>query len=427
MDLGAAGLTKQPFPIHGEPLATVVYASHQHGLNVLNNTRRNPNGLCLIQGPALSGKSTLVRHFVNSAPESSAVAVIDAAGLDTLKFLERILSQFGYEMEQSSISELLAMLRVFCLQQATSHEPPILIIENTQTLAPNSLRILCELAKLKMRSTSALKIVLVSDRSLNSIVHAPAMKSVQERLVDDFHMHPMTSMEARNFLHDKLRAAGSKIPESIFPVTVCNDLWRASGGWPGILDRIALLALSKANSLPVAATHVEHPVVPHGTWPDAAVHEAEQSIDMPAAPPVIFVTFEGKTVQELHFDQKRFLIGRSLYNDITIPSRFLSRHHAMLVRNDSATYLMDLNSTNGTFVNSKRISIYPLMHEDVIAVGNHRMKFIDPTATNRESVQEIEFNDTVVMKTLEDMRRLLAQENTQVWRTATENLPTSGV
>ena len=93
---------------------------------------------------------------------------------------------------------------------------------------------------------------------------------------------------------------------------------------------------------------------------------------------------------------------------------------------------MDLNSTNGTFVNSKRVSNHVLMHEDIITVGHHRIRFNDPHATSREQLSGAQFADTAIMKTLEDMRNLLAQENTSVMPVvaddlmlaASENLPT---
>ena len=88
---------------------------------------------------------------------------------------------------------------------------------------------------------------------------------------------------------------------------------------------------------------------------------------------------------------------------------------------------MDLNSTNGTYVNSKRISNHVLIHDDVISLGHHRVKFVDPHATKRGSLDGMEFADTAIMKTLDDMRKLLAEENTEILPAPTENLPTSGI
>jgi pSer/pThr/pTyr-binding forkhead associated (FHA) protein len=144
-------------------------------------------------------------------------------------------------------------------------------------------------------------------------------------------------------------------------------------------------------------------------------------------PPTLYVSLDGKTLRELTFDLQRLLIGRSEHNDISINSKFVSRHHALLVRHGSTTFLMDLNSSNGTFVNSRRVSNHVLIHDDVITIGNHHIKFNDPHATRRGSLDGNEFADTAIMKTLEDMRSLLAQENTEILPTVTENLPTSGV
>ena len=276
MDLGAAGLHEQPFRTHGRPLSTVSYASHQQALQALVETCNTPNGLSLLQGPALAGKSTLIRFFVDTLPEDCSVAVVDGKDLNTTALLEAALRQFGYVFEHSSPNELLGMMRVFALQQAASDEPPLLIIENTHALRPSALRALCELADLNIRGTSALKIVLVGDRPLKSIIEASDLRSLARRVKHDFHLHPLTNEEAMDYLYAKLRAAGSEVPESVFPVEVCTELWRASGGWPGILDRLALLSLAKAETLPVAVEKVERPVLPQGTWGDAEEAEFEQ-------------------------------------------------------------------------------------------------------------------------------------------------------
>ena len=427
MDLSAAGLNEQPFPTHGNALTVVKYASQQDALSVLEKTCTTPNALSLIQGPTLSGKSTILRQFVDSLSGDTAAAIVDGSGLNTSGLLEGVLRQFGYAMEHSSITELLAMVRVFALQQATSHEPPLLIIENTHALNPSALRVLCELADLKIRGTSALKLVLVSDRSLLPLIEAPAMANLYKRLTHDFHLRPMSNAEATEYLYMKLRLAGRTAPEFVFPMPVCTELWRASGGWPGILDRIALLTLAKAEILPASVALIENPVLPQGTWGEDGLAEAEQRAGLPPRPPTLFVSFDGETLHELTLENPRLLIGRSEHNDLPISSKFISRHHALLVRHGSATFLMDLNSTNGTYVNSKRISNHVLVHNDVVTLGNHRIKFNDPHATERGALGGVEFADTVIMKTLDDMRKLLARENTAVMPTQTENLPTSGI
>jgi len=430
MDLAAAGLTEQPFRTQGKPESIVSYASHLEGLEAIRAACETPNGLALLQGPPLSGKSTLIQHFIDSRDDDQECAVVDGTGLNATTLLEATLREFGYEADFHTDNELLSMLRVFALHQAASYQPPLLVIENTHRLNPSALRTLCSLAELKClrdnRLVSALKIVLVSDRSLESIIEAPAMAPIAGRVAVNFQMRPMSCDDAKEYLREKLRNAGSRVPEYVFPNSVCVELWDASGGWPGVLDRIALLALSRADSLPVSISAIERPALPYSDWDEQSITELENAVGVAPEPPKLFLTKEGDTIKELTFDQPRLLIGRSEHNDIAIPSRFVSRHHLLLVRHGNTTFMMDLNSSNGTFVNSRRVSNHVLIDNDIITVGNHRIKFCDPHATNRGLITGNEFTDTAIMKTLDDMRDLLAHENTAMLPIPSENLPTYG-
>lgn len=427
MDLAAAGLKQQPFPSNGDTPANVKHASQDEALKVLQEIQTTSNGLCLLQGPSLSGKTTVIQNFVGSLPENTAVAVVDASHLNTTGLLEAILLQFGYVMEHGSITELLSMLRVFAIQQAVSHASPLLILENTHELNPVALRALCELAALRTRHNKcALKMVLVSERSLLSIMETPPMESIRNRVSHDFHLRPMTYREATDFLYHKLRIAGCSTPEFIFPTAVCIQLWRSSGGWPGILNRLALLALAKAESLPATVDLVESPTLPEGTWHEGSLMDIRAGTDNKPEPPTLYVSFDGEVLQELSMEKPRLLIGRSTHNDISLPSKFVSQHHAMLVKNGDATILMDLNSTNGVCVNSKRVSNHFLTHDDIISIGHHRIKFVDPHTVNRDSSNDDAFTDTAIMKSLDDMRNLLSDDETVMTPLQSENLPPSG-
>jgi len=420
MELGAAGLSEQPFPTHGKPLTIASYASKVSAIETLNDTQVHPTGVALIQGPPLSGKSTLIRSFVGSLPEDSSVAVIDGKSLNGTTLLTSLLRQFGYDLDLSAANVLLGLVRVFALQQTASHKAPLLIIENAHELNPSALRTLCELAVLKVRQYSALKIVLVSDRSLKHVIATHAMKAIANRVIHNFHLQPMNGAETQEYLYSKLRAAGSQDPESIFSDAVSRTIWEASGGWPGIVDRVAMLALAQSKSLPVTTADIVYPVLPTGTW----AHQDAPNIESDERAPRLLVSNNGSVMNDVTMESTRALIGRSVHNNVPISSRFVSRHHALLVRHGSSTLLMDLNSTNGTFVNSKRVSNYALKHDDVITIGHHHIKFLDSCATTRAGLDDFDLSDTVIMKTLDDMRSLLAQENTELLPVATENLPT---
>jgi len=63
-------------------------------------------------------------------------------------------------------------------------------------------------------------------------------------------------------------------------------------------------------------------------------------------------------------------LGRDITNDIVINDREASRHHLRLVRSGDSITVEDLGSTNGTFVNGKRVSgVTPLQNGDMVGLG----------------------------------------------------------
>ncbi len=413
MELGAAGLHEQPFRVHGKPLAYVTYESQLQAHEFIRSIYEHQTGLGLFHGPGLSGKTTIIRSFAESLGREGEVAVIDGAGLNTTALLEAVLGKFGYELDLSGVNELINMLKVYLMQRTATAHAPLLIIENTHAMNPSALRVLCELAKLRVKQYSALRLVLASDRSMEGIIRSPAMECIAERITGSFYLGPLNEFETTDYLYEKLRAGGCIDPQNVIPEAVCDEFYVASGGWPGILDRLVLLALAKASHCPLKKSHVERPVLPD--LESGGFEAAEKGGDgsSKADTPELIMTSNGRTLANLTMQRPRLIIGRSDHNDLRIDSKFISRHHALLIRHGKATFLMDLNSTNGTFVNSKRVSNQVMMHNDIITLGNHRIKFVHPQAQDGVDLQDANFADTVIMKNLQDMRRMLARENTQ--------------
>ncbi len=410
MELSDAGLREQPFRVHGEPITAVAYAARTEALDFLAATYAHEHGLGLFQGPPLSGKTTILKDFTATLDPETAFAIVDGAGLETPVLLQDILGQFGYDLQFDSVNELLNMLKVFIRHQAGAGRPPLLIVENTHAMTPGTLATLCELVTIRVQETSALRLVLASDRSMSAMMRAPALACMSERMTGSFMLKSLTADETSQYLRDKLAAGGCPAPETVLPADICKALHSASQGWPGVVDRLVLLAFAKAEKCPIEAGHIERPSLPEDLPALLDSRDYEAGAEDEDAP-IIYVTYNGQTLHEIRLTKPRLLIGRSEHNDLRISSRFISRHHALFVRHGKATFLMDLNSTNGTFVNSRRISNLMMKNDDVVLLGNHRIKFVDPSATERTPLDDAGFTETMVMQNLEDIRRLLAREN----------------
>jgi hypothetical protein len=103
-------------------------------------------------------------------------------------------------------------------------------------------------------------------------------------------------------------------------------------------------------------------------------------------------------------------IGRLADNTITIDSPAVSSHHACVFRDGQNLAVEDLQSTNGTFVNGKRVSRQVLQHGDVVQVGRHQLVLdqtggADPAAPGEDEVAIASGGETVFI----DKRTLLAR------------------
>ncbi|HSN70157.1 MAG TPA: FHA domain-containing protein, partial [Steroidobacteraceae bacterium] len=96
---------------------------------------------------------------------------------------------------------------------------------------------------------------------------------------------------------------------------------------------------------------------------------------------VLRVSIQGQPERELRFDIPRMLIGRSQSADVRIHSMYVSRHHALLVRERDHDVVIDLGSRNGVLVNSERITHHILVDRDLIQIGPAKMVYCCAGAT----------------------------------------------
>ena len=121
------------------------------------------------------------------------------------------------------------------------------------------------------------------------------------------------------------------------------------------------------------------------------------------------VARHGEVVGEYTLKQNKILIGRSDFADIVIDDQFVSKMHALILIYADALVLLDLNSSNRTLVNSVRITNTILRSNDVISLGDHRLKVRNTPALTDEIAKLLENPDTIKMKNLLDIRRKRAQ------------------
>ncbi len=108
----------------------------------------------------------------------------------------------------------------------------------------------------------------------------------------------------------------------------------------------------------------------------------------------LILSLDGQVLAEYNMNKERYTIGRLPDNDIRIDNPAVSGHHSLIINILNDSFLEDLNSTNGTYVNGKLIKKHALQHGDLITVGHHQLRFVD---AQEADVEQDEFEKTMVI------------------------------
>jgi pSer/pThr/pTyr-binding forkhead associated (FHA) protein len=106
----------------------------------------------------------------------------------------------------------------------------------------------------------------------------------------------------------------------------------------------------------------------------------------------LVLSLDGQVMAEYNMNKERYTIGRLPDNDIRIDNAAVSGHHSLIINILNDSFLEDLNSTNGTYVNGKLIKKHALQHGDVITVGHHQLRFAE------DDEAQDEFEKTMVIQ-----------------------------
>jgi pSer/pThr/pTyr-binding forkhead associated (FHA) protein len=108
----------------------------------------------------------------------------------------------------------------------------------------------------------------------------------------------------------------------------------------------------------------------------------------------LILSLDSQVMAEYNMSKERYTIGRLPDNDVRIDNPAVSGHHSLIINILNDSFLEDLNSTNGTYVNGKLIKKHALQHGDVITIGHHQLRFADQETSDTE---QDEFEKTMVI------------------------------
>ncbi len=109
----------------------------------------------------------------------------------------------------------------------------------------------------------------------------------------------------------------------------------------------------------------------------------------------LILSMDSLVLKEIPLGKERTTIGRKPHNDIQIDNLAISGEHAVVITILNDSFLEDMGSTNGTFVNGQPVKKHFLQNGDTIELGKYRLKYFNdaPPAAERE-----DFEKTMILR-----------------------------
>jgi general secretion pathway protein A len=377
-------LKELPFRLSPDPAFLYPSQIHSRAKAYMESTIWFTDGFVVITGEIGSGKTTLIETFLKEIDQDVVVAQVNQTQVSPIEFLQTVLAQFGFSPFRMRKAELLATLNNFLIEQYANGRKVLLIVDEAQNLTNKVLEEVRLLSGVETTKEKVLRIILAGQPELNTKLDSDELTQLRQRVRLRFHLSALTEQEMDEYVRHRLRVAGAT--HEIFEPDTFPLIFRYTGGIPRLINTLcdtALLAAFAQDQVTVGVPAM-HEAIDELQWQEyqARTHTnlipARLEETTPhARPPVgrLVLTLKGVELGDALIVPGRFVIGRTSDNDMQVDSKFVSRHHAQLISSRDGSVLEDLNSTNGVYLNGKRVRRHKLTPGDVIKIGTHELVY----------------------------------------------------
>jgi len=405
-------LHELPFRLSPDPQFLYLSKQHARAKAYMESTIWFTDGFVVITGEIGAGKTTLIETFLRELQSDVVVAQINQTQLNPTAFLQTVLVQFGFSPFNMKKPEVLATLNQYLMEQYNSGRKVLLIVDEAQNLAYKVLEEVRMLSGVETAKEKTLRIILAGQPELNEKLNSAELVQLSQRVRLRFHLSALTKSETDAYIDHRLEVAGSQ-GRRIFAEEIYPQIFLYTGGVPRLINTLCdtcMMAAFGRDQDHVTMAELES-AIRELQWAEfsaatnrmqlASVADQMSHTHPGLGLPVgrILLASEGKTVMERELKPGRVVIGRTPDNDLQIDSKFISRHHCQIVTQIDSCVIEDLNSTNGIYVQSKRVRRHNLNDGDVVQVGQHEIMYIDERSP-RMRHHAVDAGDTEVIEKL---------------------------
>jgi type II secretory pathway predicted ATPase ExeA len=367
--------------------------SHSNALDQLNRAFSESRALAVMIGEGKAGASLLLNRFLTGVQDDVAVARISEPSSDALGGMQQIIKSVGFDFKDMGLTDLEKVFKMFLASQRINRRRTIICVEEAQDNGEWMLDQLRRLIELAEAEKYGLMVILSGRPSLHEMLNVSPLDALAARAEGRISLAPFTLAETREFVRWMIEAAGVEDVGQLFDFDAVTLIHELCSGIPDSISTICIKSRELARKQKKAKVTTEQVrkaadmlhLTPNVRLSDvdtvmmkAIKVEPEEDQQVKGR---LIVRTGGVVVQDQPLNRDRILVGRDEVCDIRIPSHLVSRHHALIVNSPEGAKLVDLGSTNGTYVDGREVKQCDLEDRQVIGIGDSQIEYIAAVAS----------------------------------------------
>ncbi len=239
-------LREKPFHTTPDPRFLYLTLAHAEALAQLEYGVRERRGFIVLTGEVGSGKTSLLRAFLQRLGDSAEVAYVVNSMMPFDGILEYVLDDFGIATAGQSRAQRLLALKKFLLQRHAERLDTLIVIDEAQNLDGGTLEQIRQLSNFETTTQKLLQIILVGQPELKEKLSRPELRQLRQRIGILGSIRSLTPKEAKEYILYRIRVArglnGSAEPpkpeEMIFTDGAMEKIAKYAQGNPRMINTV---------------------------------------------------------------------------------------------------------------------------------------------------------------------------------------------
>ncbi|MEX0716894.1 MAG: AAA family ATPase [Planctomycetaceae bacterium] len=237
------GLSRRPFSATPCAETYVALESIEEARAALEACVRGGQGIGVVTGPAGTGKSLLCLRLRDALRDRFVPILLSNANFPTRRgLLQAILFELNHPGGPLAAQELRIALQDHLRTVRPEREGIALIVDEAHLLSDRLLEELRTIAQLAADGAPLVRVVLAGQLLLEEKLAEPALEALNQRIVCQTSIEPLTQRESAEFLARRIEMAGGE-PRDVFPGDAAQAICQAADGNPRCLTQLADHAL----------------------------------------------------------------------------------------------------------------------------------------------------------------------------------------